>query len=73
MIIASIQSDFGLALTVFCCFFGLVIGVAMLVLRLICRKIGNDFRKEGGLQGWAKKSAPKMAGKLLRRVILKKW
>ena len=71
--IASIQSDINLVLTVFVCFFGFAIWMAFLILRLLCRKIGNDFRKEGGVEGWARKSAPKAAGKVLKRLILKKW
>lgn len=73
MTFASIQSDINLVLTVFACFLGLAVGVVMLLARLACRKVRDDFRKEGGVQGWARKSAPKLAGKLLKRAILKKW
>jgi hypothetical protein len=72
-VIASIQSDIGMVLTVFGCFFGFAVGMAFLALRLICRKVRNDFRKEGGVQGWARKSAPKAAGLMLKRVIFRKW
>ena len=71
--IASIQSDINLVLIVFACFFGLAIGVAFLVLRLLCRKVKDDYRKEGGAKGWASKSAPKAAGLMLKRLVFKKW
>jgi len=73
MIIASIQSDIGLALTVFGCFFGLVMGLALVVLRLICRSIRDGYRKDGGAEGMARKVATKGTAMLLKRLILKKW
>jgi len=73
MMIASIQSDINLVLMLFACFIGLAIGMVMLAAQVACRKIKDDFRQEGGMKGWAKKSAPKAAGKVLRRIVLGMW
>jgi hypothetical protein len=73
MTFASIQSDINTALAIFACFFGLVMGVAVLVLRLVCRKVRDDYRKQGGAEGMARKVATKGTALLLKRLILKKW
>jgi hypothetical protein len=73
MSIASIQSDINTALAIFACFFGLVMGLAMLALRLICRNIRDGYRKDGGAEGMAKKVATKGIALLLKRLIFKKW
>lgn len=73
MILADIMSDINMVLTVFCVFFGLVIGLAILALRFVGRSMRDDWRKQGGAKGWARKSAPKAAGKLLRWLIFRRW
>ena len=73
MILASIQSDINLVLTIFACFFGLVVGLAMLALRLVCRKVRDDWREQGGAEGMARKAATKGTAMLLKRLIFKKW
>lgn len=72
MIVADIQTTFGLLVGVLM-FFLAIAGLGIgLIARLVFRSVRDGYRKEGGANGMARKIATKGAAELLKRVILKK-
>ena len=72
MIVADIQTTFGLLVAVLM-FFLAIAGLGIgLIARLVFRRVRDGFKEEGGANGMARKIATKGAAELLKRVILKK-
>lgn len=73
MIVADIQTTFGLLVAVLM-FFLAIAGLGIgLIAKFVFRSVRDGYRKEGGAKGMGRKVVTKGAAELLKRVIFKKW